>query len=142
MNDEDFEKQLKTDFLIEADEILQKCEQIFLSIFDSSDPRRLLNEMFRFAHTLKGSGLAAGFESFGAFAHKLENVLDLLRTDKLAVDKAVIEVVLLAVDQLKDARTTLSSDFGASLNFEDIEGKLLEISGVTPLFCSLRPPWA
>jgi chemotaxis protein histidine kinase CheA len=76
MEDLEFELLIKQEFLQEAEEILQNFEFRLLKVNVNTDSTAVLNEMFRYAHSLKGAGLAAGFDGLGNLAHKVENLLD------------------------------------------------------------------
>ncbi len=68
---------------------------------DDFDPE-LINRVFRTAHSIKG---AAGFLALNAvrdLAHKIENVLDLVRNGELTPNRRVVDAVLAAFDRLAD----------------------------------------
>ena len=56
--------------------------------------------LFRAAHTLKGSSRAMGFLAVGDLTHEMENVLDDLRNDKLAVTTPIVNALLDCLDAL------------------------------------------
>lgn len=129
LSDIEFERQLKREFLSEAEEIIQKFEDVLLQLKPGSDNASKMNELFRYAHTLKGSGLAAGFTQFGHFAHKIENLLDAIRAHKIAVSRANTDILLAALDALRAYRRNLESDGGAQADFQELETRILEIMG-------------
>jgi two-component system chemotaxis sensor kinase CheA len=59
---------------------------------------KLLNDLFRPFHTIKGNSGALGVTSVQHVAHKVENLLDLGRSGKHAIGQAEIDVILKAVD--------------------------------------------
>ena len=44
---------------------------------------RIVNEIFRSAHTLKGMSATMGYEDLAKLTHKMENVLDAIRNQRL-----------------------------------------------------------
>ncbi len=138
ISDAEFEKQLKQDFLVEADEIIQNFENVLLKLESDADPSHHMNEMFRYAHSLKGSGLAAGFSSYGTFAHKLENLLDAIRAGKVAISKSNTDLMLAALDALRSYGKELESNFAATHDFIDLEKQL--ILATAPLSKPIPPP--
>jgi len=66
----------------------------------SSDPE-LLDGIFRVVHTIKGNASALDFPELAGFAHVIEDLLDLVRNHQLAIQPALISLVLSAVDALR-----------------------------------------
>ena len=67
---------------------------------DASDPK-LLQEIFRAAHTLKGSSAAIKHHRMAELTHALENVLDDLRNGALSVSSSLVDVLLETLDALR-----------------------------------------
>lgn len=93
-------------FIAEAQEFLQILETNLLAIESSSQTNHRLQavkELFRAAHSIKGSALMFGFESLGAAAHDLEDCFAILRdrVDLAQLDSATITALLQGVDCLK-----------------------------------------
>ncbi|HQL83972.1 MAG TPA: chemotaxis protein CheA, partial [Spirochaetota bacterium] len=61
----------------------------------------LLNRIFRYAHTLKGSSAVAGFGEVSEFMHGLEGVLDRLRSGALEVDTGLVDLLLGSFDWVR-----------------------------------------
>ena len=81
MNMEDFEKELKLDFLEEATQLLENTEQAFLQLEDDLHNKELIDEIFRFAHNLKGTSRAVGFGVVAEFTHEVENLILKIKQD-------------------------------------------------------------
>ncbi|HZH03676.1 MAG TPA: Hpt domain-containing protein, partial [Myxococcaceae bacterium] len=65
------------------------------------DRTKKIREVFRLAHTLKGSAATAGRGDIAELAHALESALDAVRRGTLQPSKAVIDASLSAVDLLE-----------------------------------------
>ncbi|MGQ9699221.1 MAG: Hpt domain-containing protein, partial [Armatimonadota bacterium] len=91
-------------FLVEAGEQIDRLEEGFLRLEEEPDNAELLQSIFRAAHTLKGSAGMMGYSAMASLTHHLEDVLGQLRDGKLAVSPKVVDVLLLALDQLKALR--------------------------------------
>ncbi len=63
--------------------------------------QELIHGLFRRAHSLKGTGTSFGLPSVSEFSHRIETVLDGLRSEKLSVTPNVIDCLLRASDELK-----------------------------------------
>ena len=91
---------LKDIFRKEAAEILTGLENDLLVLEEHWDAE-LVNRIFRYLHTLKGSSGMAGFKEVNEFTHKLENLLDAMRTEKPADPRGVIDLLLEGSDWIK-----------------------------------------
>lgn len=98
-------------FIAEALDHLGTIEAVVLQLESSSDDRKLLNDIFRPFHTIKGNAGALGVKSVQEFAHKVENLLDLGRSGQLHVGPPEIDAILKSVDLL----TTMINDLAPRL---------------------------
>lgn len=87
-------------FIGEALDHLGSIEATVLALESSPGDVKLLNDLFRPFHTIKGNAGALGVTSVQALAHKVENLLDLGRSGKLAIGEVEIDAILKAVDVL------------------------------------------
>lgn len=87
-------------FLDEANEQLAILEQDLLELETGTTPE-LLQDIFRAAHTLKGSSRAMGFMSMGELTHAMEDIFDRLRNNALTVTKPIVDALFEALDLLK-----------------------------------------
>ncbi len=88
-------------FIEESKEHLQACNQNLLELEKNPTDLRIVNEIFRSAHTLKGMSATMGYEDTADLTHKMENVLDAIRNEKIAVNTEILDVVFTAVDHLE-----------------------------------------
>lgn len=99
-------------FLDEADEQLQILDEALVLLEQERENRELLNQIFRAAHTLKGSSASMGFEKMAELTHVLESVLDDLRHDALTVTSEIIDHLLHGLDALKALKEEISAGKG------------------------------
>jgi len=90
------------DFITEATEILDKLDEDLVHLEEASDDLDLLNEIFRAAHTLKGTSSFLGFTQMADLTHKMENVLDLLRKGEMQLNAGIMDCILRGVDHIKE----------------------------------------
>lgn len=92
-------------FIDEARELIQVLEDGLLTIESKIDEGEkdveLLNEIFRSAHTIKGSAGLFGLEYVVEFTHDLENILDRARDGTLELSVDLNSILLLATDFLR-----------------------------------------
>ena len=103
--------ELASMFVTEALDHLGSIEASLLRLEDAPGDRRLIDEVFRPFHTIKGNAGVLGVASVQAVAHQVENLLDQCRAGKRVVGAAEIDVVLKAVDVL----TGMLNDISAML---------------------------
>ncbi|MBF0400181.1 MAG: chemotaxis protein CheA [Magnetococcales bacterium] len=88
-------------FLQEMEELLQQMEEDMLCLeADPGDVDRV-HALFRSFHTLKGGAGLSGFTALSRYTHKAENVLDGVRSGKLAITPGLMSALLEALDCLK-----------------------------------------
>ena len=80
----------------------------------------LVNKVFRAAHSIKGGAGFMGLTVIQNLAHAAENVLGLIRSEKLVPDPDIINVLLLASDELQqlieDVETSNDVDITEHVN--------------------------
>jgi len=110
---EDFEKELKLDFLDEATQLLENTEQAFLQLENDLHNKTLIDEIFRFAHNLKGTSRAVGFGVVAEFTHEVENLILKIKQEEVEINDKVVSVLLECNDHIAIMISTLKDDFDA-----------------------------
>ncbi|MGN6528232.1 MAG: chemotaxis protein CheA [Burkholderiaceae bacterium] len=87
-------------FVAEARELLEDMEAALLRVGGEADPRESVNAIFRAAHTIKGSSGLFGLDAIVAFTHVAESVLDEVRDGAVALDEALIALLLACGDYI------------------------------------------
>ncbi len=95
------EKGLRDFFLAEAEEHLVVLEKGFLKL--EKNPLELsgMQELFRAAHTLKGSAALVKLDTTSKVAHNLEDVLESIRDGNTPVTRPVVDWLLHTLDAIK-----------------------------------------
>ncbi|MBS6062370.1 chemotaxis protein CheA [Criibacterium bergeronii] len=88
-------------FLDESREHLQNLNECLLRIEDNPNDMETVNEIFRIAHTLKGMSGTMGFTNMQKLTHKMENVLDGIRSQKIVVNRDIIDTLFEGLDVLE-----------------------------------------
>lgn len=99
--DDDIIQQLRATFKIEADEHIQAMNRILLDLEKGVDDDRhakLLEEIFREAHSLKGAAGAVDLRDVEATGHKLESLLDATRSGTLSMSPELFDLLYESVD--------------------------------------------
>lgn len=89
-------------FLEESNEHLQAINDHLLKLENEPENIQVVGEIFRSAHTLKGMSATMGFVDIADLTHEMENVLDHLRTEKIAVTTNLVDVLFESVETLEE----------------------------------------
>lgn len=108
-------------FFDELDEKVQILNESFLRMENEGGSDEILQEIFRAAHTIKGSSAIIGFDRMSRLTHEMENLFDLMRNQRLGVSKPLMEVLFESLDTLIVLR---SGNGDAEVDLEPLLGKL------------------
>lgn len=93
-------------FLDEVDEQLQTLDTEILRLEQDPSNEETIQNIFRAAHTLKGSSASMGFEKLKELTHYLESIFEQIREHKKTVTPDLINEIFQSIDfirQLKQA---------------------------------------
>ncbi len=96
-------------FLMEVTELVARLEQNLLALDGAPEDRGLIEEIFRDAHTIKGSAGVAGFAALSGFVHDMESVLDGIRQGRLRANARVVSLLLEGVDHVRAVTAALAA---------------------------------
>ena len=96
----DIDLNLLPDFIVETAEHLEELEGFLLRLNDTPKDLKLLNEIFRPVHTIKGSAQFIGVVLVAKLAHKMEDLLDLLRDGRKQCTEEMIAVFMQSKDRV------------------------------------------
>ncbi len=93
-------------FRDEAEELLQQIDGDLLQLEDFVGSGRadgeLVNSLFRALHTIKGSAGMLQFSDVQNLAHRLENLCDLLRKERMPLSEGCVDILFAGRDFLTD----------------------------------------
>lgn len=121
---EDFELELKHDFLEESEDLLMEAESAFLRLETERSNGDLLNEIFRLAHNLKGTSKAVGFDQLADLTHEAENLILKLKEGELEVTDTAVSTLLHFKDQVNIMIELLKVDLNATFELDEIKGQI------------------
>ncbi|RRJ65376.1 chemotaxis protein CheA [Paenibacillus oralis] len=88
-------------FIDESNDHLQSLNEKMLELESSPDDISIVQVIFRSAHTLKGMAATMGFEDLSSLTHQMENVLDLVRNEKLKMQEFIFDTLFRGLDALQ-----------------------------------------
>ena len=128
-------------FLEELAELIQEIESDLLHLETTPEDRTLVDRLFRNLHTIKGGAGVAGMEPLARYTHAVENMLDMLRTGRLALSQDLASLLLETVDCLKSFQAEATGE--APLDVEKTNRshhKILGAIGAGGLSQAAAPP--
>lgn len=88
-------------FIDESREHLQAMNENLLQLENKPGDIQIVHDIFRSAHTLKGMSATMGFEDLASLTHEMENVLDLVRNQKLDMNTYITDTLFKSFDHLE-----------------------------------------
>ncbi len=93
---------LLQDFLVEATDLLSGVDNMLIDLEHAPDDRKLLNDIFRGFHTIKGGAGFLNATELVTLCHLTENLFDKLRNGELVLTKEVMDSILAATAVVRD----------------------------------------
>lgn len=92
--------------------------------------QRILNDLMRASHSMKGSSATMGFNEMAYLSHVMEDVFDAARNDRLEITSDIVDSVFSAIDKLEESLESIK-DNDVELKLKAIANKIKKISGVS-----------
>lgn len=89
------------EFIVEAEEILEGLDPLFVELEQRGQDAEIINEIFRGMHTLKGAAGFLGFQNIVEVAHRAETILKKLREGEMEISSEITDAILKATDVLR-----------------------------------------
>jgi two-component system chemotaxis sensor kinase CheA len=117
-------------FLDESREHLSGCNQLLLEWERDPAATEPVAGLFRSIHTIKGMAATMGYAGVAQLAHRMENLLDLLRQAKVSAGPGTFQLLFRAVDAL--GRAVEDAAGGKDTSAEALEAELDAAAGGEP----------
>ena len=95
-------EQFHQTFFEESFEGLDVMEATLLNLDAGAADSEAINTIFRAAHSIKGGSATFGFAAIAEFTHLMETLLDEMRDGRRTVTQGAVDLLLRAVDGLRD----------------------------------------
>ncbi|MEA2041746.1 MAG: chemotaxis protein CheA [Bacteroidota bacterium] len=118
----------KDKFIEEASGLLNNLEKDILTLEKDPENIKLIEEVFRVMHTLKGVSSMYGFDNVGELTHNLENIFDLIRAGDIKVSTEILDITLLSCDHIN--ALLLDPDFSDRKNKRNHKKMELRIADI------------
>lgn len=117
-------------FLQEAYEQIELMDEDIVILEKEKDNPDLIQEIFRAAHTIKGSSAMVGHQTMTELTHAMENLLDKIRNHELSVTTEIIDSLLYSLDILKVLVNDIDSSVDSNQDIKPALQKLKEVTDV------------
>jgi two-component system, chemotaxis family, sensor kinase CheA len=113
-------------FFDEAAEHLAVMEENLLLLEENPQAQDVLNNIFRSAHSIKGSGGTFGFSEIATFTHGLENLLDQMRAKSITATQSLVGLLLQSTDHLSSLVAAAKSGESYPSDVEQLTQKIAQ----------------
>ena len=127
--------QYLTMFIDESNDHLQSLNENMLQLESNPDDIGIVQIIFRSAHTLKGMARTMGYEDLASLTHQMENVLDLVRNEKLKMQDFIFDTLFKSLDALESMVQDITNGGDGKADVSSIVASLQAIvrgEGATP----------
>lgn len=127
-------------FISEGEEQLEILGQDILRLEQEGDANtELLQEIFRAAHTLKGSSGVMGHQRMARLTHATESVLDQVRHHQLPVTTVLIDLLLKGLDALHALLGEVTAGITSDIAIDDLCTDLIALANSQPTSSAAMP---
>lgn len=113
-------------FSEEADEQIELLDASLVQLEGEPDPD-LVQQIFRAAHTLKGSSATIGHKKMASLTHAMETVLDAVRQGRKSPGAEMVDALLAGLDALRELAREVVTRVDSGVETAALEADLLAI---------------
>lgn len=103
-------------FQEELEEKMQIISDNILLLEQQQATPEVIQEIFRAAHTIKGSSAVMGFDKMTELTHELESLFDEIRHDRLEITSNLVDVLFQAVDKLTELKDEITGNASGNVD--------------------------
>jgi len=129
--DESTDMDILASFLDEAGQCIATLNEKLLEVESGDVDKEVIGEMFRAAHSMKGSAGFLNLEDISLVTHNLETVLDWVRKDKLEFTTEVTDALFDAFDIISVQLAALTTDTPDYIDIKPVIKQLETVLGIT-----------
>ncbi len=124
MNDFAGNEEMLQDFLQEAGDLLSDVDNKLVDLERTPDDRKLLNDIFRNFHTIKGGAGFLNANEMVKLCHLTENLFDRLRNGQLSMTHEIMDSIFAATAKIREMFGELSRSMQPSPAESDLLARL------------------
>jgi two-component system chemotaxis sensor kinase CheA len=119
-------------FLSESAEFIQSITDGLIALEQKPDDLAPVETIFRGAHSLKGMAATMGYDRTAELTHKMESLMDLVRRRERVADEELVDLMLEAVDTVRDLIDEESSS-GNEIDPAELIDRIVAFTEAAPL---------
>lgn len=116
------EEEYRELFLTEALENFEELNRLFVDLEGDHKNKKVIANIFRIIHTLKGNALGMGYEKIADLAHIMEDIFGAIKDQKMDLDRELVDSLFRANDKLGGLINSLKT--GENVSYLGIRTKL------------------
>src|SRR6056297_906078 len=89
-------------FFAESEEYIMILDDEILRLENNPNDEEVMASLFRAAHSLKGMSATMRFDVLTELTHKIENLMDKIRNNKIKVSTEIIDLLFEGIDYIKE----------------------------------------
>lgn len=94
------EEEYRQLFLTEALENFEELNKLFIDLENDHGNKKVIANIFRIIHTLKGNALGMGYEKIADLAHVMEDIFGAIKEGEVSLDRELVDSLFRANDKL------------------------------------------
>ncbi len=109
------------------DHVHRIAQRLFQLEEQPADQLQIVEEIFRIAHTLKGSSRMMGYTDISTLAHRMEDLLVEVRDEHLELNATVIDLLFYSLDTINYLIEGISKNVKRTANLEEISALFTDV---------------
>ncbi|KJR44080.1 Signal transduction response regulator, receiver region [Candidatus Magnetoovum chiemensis] len=94
-------RELVEDYVVDVEGLLTQIDAALSRLSANQSDKSIIDSIFRDIHSIKGNSRFLGLDKISDVCHLIEEVLQLIRSNNLAIESNVIETLFMSLDTLK-----------------------------------------
>jgi two-component system chemotaxis sensor kinase CheA len=120
----DIDREMVADFLQNGDELLERLTQSMLVLENNPNDSSSIEEIFRAAHTIKGTAGMLGLSCIEQLCHALESTFDRIRKKQIMISSGLTDTLLVGWDIVRHLFDLLRAGKQPVVNIDDYLNRL------------------
>lgn len=116
------EEEYRQLFLSEALENFEELNRLFIDLEKDSTNKKVIANIFRIIHTLKGNAMGMGYDKIAELAHVMEDVFGAIKEGEIKLERELVDSLFRANDKLGGLINSLNT--GEKVSYLGIKTKL------------------
>ena len=117
------EEEYQEMFLAEALDNYEELNKLFTTLEKNTANKKVVDQIFRITHTLKGNAMGMGFIGIAELGHVMEDIFSEVKEGKIILDEELFNMLFKANDKLGELIDAIKT--GKAVAYKGIRTKLM-----------------